>query len=188
MSARTRDATPTARHTPAPELETPRLRLLPFAPEHIGALHRLWTHPDVRRFLWDDRIISATEAARVVTASVESFAARGYGMWVLVPADDDSVIGFCGLRDVADPPGVELLYGLHPDRWGHGLATEAARTALRFVFTGLGLDAVLAGGDEPNAASLRVIQRLAMTPHARVPGAFGEILYYRIDRAAFAAG
>jgi ribosomal-protein-alanine N-acetyltransferase len=174
--------------TAGTRLESSRLRLDPATPEHVGTLHRLWTHPDVRRFLWDGRVISESEAAEVVTASVESFAARSYGTWVLVPRDDDSVIGFCALRDSTEPPGIELLYGLHPDRWGQGLATEAARTVLRFAFTVIGLDAVLSGADEPNVASLRVIRRLAMTPHVRVPGAFGDILFHRIDRTAFKAG
>jgi RimJ/RimL family protein N-acetyltransferase len=171
--------------TAGARLESARLRLLPAAPEHVGALHLLWAHPEVRRFLWDGRTISEREAGGAVTASAGSFAAHGYGTWVLVAREDESVIGFCGLRDSSEPPGVELLYGLHPDRWGQGLATEAARAVLRFAFTVLGLDAVLAGSDEPNVASLRVIGRLGMTPHARVPGAFGDVLFYRLDRAAF---
>ena len=61
-------------------LETERLLLIPFDREHLPFLHRLWTDPEVRRYLWDDRIISVDEAAEVVEASLQ-----GPGMWGAPP-------------------------------------------------------------------------------------------------------
>lgn len=144
-------------------LRTQRLELVPFEREHVSFLHRLWTDPDVRRFLWDDRVIGADEAAEVVESSLRSFEEHGFGMWVvrLLPSRDP--VGFCGLRHFGEPPqDVEILYGLLPDRWGAGLATEAAEAVLRFAFA-RGLPRVLAGADPPNAASFGVMQRLGMT-------------------------
>lgn len=54
-----------------PILESPRLRLRPVAPDDSAALWALWCDPDVRRYLWDDRVISREEAdARVADCPV----------------------------------------------------------------------------------------------------------------------
>ena len=57
-------------------LTTARLRLRPFAPGDVEALHAHWTDPDVRRYLWDGREIARQEAADVVEESLASFPAR----------------------------------------------------------------------------------------------------------------
>jgi RimJ/RimL family protein N-acetyltransferase len=142
---------------------TTRLRLTPFCRDDIPFLHRLWTDPGVRRFLWDDRVISIDEAADVVEASETSFRERDFGFWTVVR--DDEPIGFVGFREF--PPSIELLYALLPQHWGQGLATEASRAALDFVFKRCPFTEVYAGTDPPNAASLRVIERLGMRFHSR---------------------
>jgi RimJ/RimL family protein N-acetyltransferase len=37
-------------------IETPRLRMRPFATGDVDELYRLWIDPGVRRFLWDDQV------------------------------------------------------------------------------------------------------------------------------------
>ncbi|HEX5718836.1 MAG TPA: GNAT family N-acetyltransferase [Thermoanaerobaculia bacterium] len=154
-------------------LETERLLLIPFDREHVPFLHRLWTDTEVRRYLWDDRIISVDEAAEVVEASLQS-----YGMWLLRRKDDGEDIGFCGLRDFDDPPQVEILYALFPAHWRQGLATEASREVLRYVFEDLGLDKVYAGADPPNETSFKVMERLGMTFDSRRIIDGREAIYY----------
>ena len=141
------------------KLQSERLTLIPFRPEHVDDLHALWTHADVRRYLWDDEVISREQAAEVVEASEESFREHGFGLWALSLVGDDELIGFAGLRHFGCGDEVELLYGLHPDHWGRGLATEASRAVLDHGFS-LGLTEIFAGSDPPNVASLRVMDRL----------------------------
>ena len=59
-------------------LVTEHLRLVPFAFLHLGDLHRLWTDPQVRRFLWDDQIISEQEATEVIEVSLQTFEQHGF--------------------------------------------------------------------------------------------------------------
>jgi hypothetical protein len=54
------------------ELATARLRLLPWSHSDIDALHQLWLQPDVRRFLWDDIVITRERASEVVEGAVTS--------------------------------------------------------------------------------------------------------------------
>jgi ribosomal-protein-alanine N-acetyltransferase len=142
-------------------LTSRRLTLHPLAPEHLDAMHALWTDPGVRRYLWDNLVISRERAAEVIAGSQADFAAHRYGLWSVVENTSGRIIGFCGLRS-GDEEGVpELLYGLLPRYWGHGFATEAAQAVLSYAFA-LGYPEVVAATDVPNDASARVLERLGM--------------------------
>lgn len=148
------------------ELETERLRLRPFALDDVDALHRQWTEPGVRRFLWDDEIIARETVEEVVRSSRDSFAAKGYGLWVLEYKDESGVIGFCGFRDSdafdEREGSIELLYGLSERWWGQGLAAEAAQAVVMYGFERCGFKRILAITDAPNTASVRVMEKAGM--------------------------
>src|SRR5262245_1619139 len=136
----------------AATIDTPRLRLRPCTADDAPALHALWTEPDVRRHLWDGEVISPERAAATGGAGVGSSADVGYGLWAVVPREAERLVGFCGLRASGDD--VEVVYGIAPSRWRHGLATEAVRAVLAHAFGTLGLARVVGETDPPNAASL----------------------------------
>jgi ribosomal-protein-alanine N-acetyltransferase len=68
-------------------LRTPRLELRPVAGDDGGALHALWMHPDVRRYLWDDAILPRSETDAIVLRSEALFAEQCHGLWVATEAD-----------------------------------------------------------------------------------------------------
>lgn len=95
-----------------------------------------------------------------------------YGLWAVVPRDSGIPVGSVMLKLL---PGVdegrltgdvEVGWHLHPDSWGNGYATEAARGALeRGLAAGIRrIHAVVSPG---NAASIAVTRRLGMTPVGR---------------------
>jgi len=173
---------------PLPELESPRLRLRALQESDIEELYHLWINPEVRRHLWDDQVISRELAAETVRPSLLSAETEALGMWMVFRKDNGSLAGFCGFRRIAGSSEVELLYGLWPHFWGQGLATEASRAAVEWLFVTHDLDRVLAGADLANTASFRVMRRLKMTPIegkvAAVPGA----QYYELRRAVDSFG
>jgi ribosomal-protein-alanine N-acetyltransferase len=172
-----------------PCLETARLFLRPLEGSDLDALHALWTDRQVRKYLWDDGIISRERAAQEIRRSESDFDSHGYGQWGVFPleaiGEPKTMIGFCGLRRFGDPPEVEVLYGLAPKYWGRGLATEAARAVLGFGFEQAGVQQVLAGADAPNIASFGVMQRLGMT-YSRNEQVHGlTAVYFSLSRQAF---
>ncbi|MGE0682995.1 MAG: GNAT family N-acetyltransferase [Candidatus Binatia bacterium] len=172
-----------------PRLITARLRFQPFTLDDVDALHHLWTDPDVRRYLWDDKIISHETAEEVVRASLFSFQEHRFGFWTLRSLENEAIIiGFCGLRFFADLPEIEILYGVTPEHWGQGLATEAAKAVLRYGFEELQLPKIWGGADAPNVASIRVLQKLGMTYEKTVSMPLGEGPYYSLKREAFHPG
>lgn len=145
------------------ELLTERLRLRPIGDGDIDDLHRLWIDPDVRRYLWDGRIIARDAVEEIVAASIHSFRERGFGFYAIFFRDAVELIGFCGLRMFEDNEQVELLYGVHPHHWGAGIANEAATDVLRDAFQRVGVQRVIAATDTPNQRSVSVLQRLGMS-------------------------
>jgi ribosomal-protein-alanine N-acetyltransferase len=151
-----------------PPLTTARLDLRPCALGDVAVLTALWREPDVRRYLWDDEIVSDELATEVVQAFLASADQRGYGLWLLLRRSGGELLGFAAMRDIAGSsqlvgsPQVELIYGLAPAAWGQGLATEAARAVLAYGLETLGHEQIWARTDPPNLASQRVIERLGM--------------------------
>ena len=145
-----------------PAIETTRLTLRPWSLDDIDAMHRVWTDPQVRRFLWDDEVISRQRAATTVESAVATASQTGIGFWCVLLKPNNPLAGFCGFRLIEGTADFELLYGLLPEFWGRGLASEACYAALDYAFKNGGLTRVYARADTPNQASVRVMERLGM--------------------------
>ena len=142
-------------------LTTKALELRPCTPEDLDVLYSLWTDPEVRRFLFDDREISREEAHGFLARSEDCFREEGYGLWLFFERGEQSVGGFSGL--LRSPDGeASLLFGTRPDLWGRGYAFQAATAVVDHALLTLGLARVVADVDEPNRASVRVLEKLGM--------------------------
>jgi RimJ/RimL family protein N-acetyltransferase len=90
-----------------------------------------------------------------------------YGLWALEVRSSSEFIGFVGLAmpswDAAFTPCTEIGWRLAQPAWGHGYATEAARTALDRAFGPAGLDTVVSFATTGNVRSQGVMQRIGMT-------------------------
>ena len=159
---------------------TGRLLLSPAGVDDIDALHRLWIEPGVRRYLWDDVVISRERAAAAVASSLESFRTRGFGLWIA--RADGRAVGSAGLRAVGED--VELLVAIAPELWRRGYGIEAARAVLAFGFEQAGLTRIVGHADPPNQASIRLMEALGMRATGRVVLDGLELLRYAIDAPA----
>lgn len=167
------------------QIQTRRLSMRPFTMNDVDALHRLWTDPQVRKYLWDDIVIPREQAVAVVESSIASFEQCGFGFWAVFTKNEGELIGFCGFRLFDDPPEVEILYGFAPAFWRQGLATEASKAMLRFGFEECGLDRIYAGADPPNAASFRVMEKCGMRFAKRMRINNIETIYHVVTKEAF---
>lgn len=57
----------------------------------------------------------------------------------------------------------EIWYKLHPDYWGKGFGTEAAKALIDFGFSTLNLHRIEAGCAVQNIASARILEKAGMT-------------------------
>lgn len=161
-------------------LDSFSLILQPCTEAHIDLLHAHWLEPEVRRYLWDGRLIERETVREVVASSLESSQRYGYGLWVLLSKPEGGFRGVCGLRE-GPPAGPELLYSVSAKHWGAGIATESARTVLRYAFEALSLACVTATVDKPNVASLRVLEKLGFYVVEEKPVQGNWIVSYEIS-------
>jgi len=151
-----------------PMIRTERMLLRPWMREDVDALHALWTAPEMRRYLWDDVVISRETAEQAVESHLATVDKNRIGYWALhIPPPISSapapIVGFCGFRHIEDGPDIELMYGLEAEFWGKGLATEACFAVLDYLWRSTSYQCVYARTDPPNRRSVGVMLRLGMT-------------------------
>jgi RimJ/RimL family protein N-acetyltransferase len=76
------------------------------------ALHAIFTEPGVRRYLFDDILLTRAETHRHVEAACR------HGAWVVLR--DGEIIGLTSLRATGD--GRELMIAIGERHWGGGIA------------------------------------------------------------------
>jgi ribosomal-protein-alanine N-acetyltransferase len=171
------------------EIRTSRLRLGPIGLDDLDELHRLWTDPEVRKYIWDGVAIGVEEAVSIIAQSSGYFLYQRFGLWAMKRAEvssaRDRIIGFCGFWYFRDPPELELIYGLEPANWGKGLATEAARAMIRYGFDQLSFESIAGSTDAANARSVLVMERAGMTLTRRAVVGGIDTLFYAISRTEY---
>jgi RimJ/RimL family protein N-acetyltransferase len=145
------------------ELTTARLRLRAWttAPGDLDRLTDIYSRDEVSRWLGGTPSVPPAElVAR--WAAVHDLDAR-FGCWA-IERPDGVIAGTVLLKPLPNGVGeVEVGWHLHPDSWGHGYATEAARAVIERGFDA-GLPEVYAVVRPGNTASLAVCARLGMQP------------------------
>ena len=147
-------------------IETGRLVLRPAVDADREALAALNGDPRVGDWLGGalDRAASDAFVDRVQAHE----AAHGFGFWAVERRTDARVIGMTGVWWVpprmAMPDTVEIGWRFHPDAWGQGYATEAAKAALTYGFSTLRLPEIVAFTARANLASQGVMRRIGMVP------------------------
>jgi RimJ/RimL family protein N-acetyltransferase len=137
-------------------------------PSDVDRLFDTYSRWEVARWLGaTPKALSTRDEAAAV---VDRWAGRcvGYqGVWAVRVRDTGVVAGTVLLVPLPGAAGqVEVGWHFHPDSWGHGYATEAARGALARGFAH-GLAEIFAVVRPGNDRSMAVCRRLGMTPLGR---------------------
>jgi RimJ/RimL family protein N-acetyltransferase len=166
---------------------TARLRLRPIAAADVATLHAMWTDPEVRRYLWDDIVISRERAEEMVGAMIAGAERNGRGMWLVYERGAAEPVGFAGFLPRREPAQGALIYGLIPRAWGRGYGTESAQAIVDYGFGNLGLETIVASADVPNQPSVRVLERLGMRFVKREVVHGIDLVFYQLDAHAWRA-
>ncbi|QYX56554.1 GNAT family N-acetyltransferase [Roseovarius sp. SCSIO 43702] len=168
-------------------IDTPRLRLRPYAQTDLALATATLTDPRVTRYVCDPK--TPAEVAALMPLITRRGAGGRLGMWAVERRDTGATIGDGILTplpiDAPDTdwasldPGrypdaeIEVGYMLLPEAWGQGFATEICTALLRFAFTRTALAEIVAITDPDNAASQRVLVKSGMIPEG-ARRAYGE--------------
>lgn len=170
-------------NAPSFPITTARLLLRPLRRDDVDALAEVYQHPLVMRWIGSR---TREDVAREVGLQLEHQASLGWSFWAVEDRRTARMIGDCGLQPLEHRgPEVELGYDLHPDAWGRGLATEAARAVMEQAFGPLEIDRVIAVVKPDHVASQRVLEKAGLHP-AGTRVAYGEsMLLYEARRLEY---
>ena len=167
-----------------PILETERLRIRPFTPTDLTAVHHIyqgigWVDPSksdqqqletLQQWLhWNT--INHVEQAKIGQppygdrAIVLKSSGQLVGAAGLVPSFDafSQLPYFGGVENGRFQPEVGLFWVIGAEQQRQGFATEAAQALISFAFTTLKLSRIVATTEYDNTASQSVMQKCGMT-------------------------
>ncbi|MCE4994129.1 GNAT family N-acetyltransferase [Staphylococcus xylosus] len=110
---------------------------------------------------------------------------------VLVNPDTDKVIGTIQLVIDEVNKSAEIEFIIHPNYWNNGIATNIAKTIIKYAFKVLKLNRVAASIDSNNTAARKVLQNLEMKlegvlrENRLVDGEYRDTLSYAILRSEY---
>ena len=145
-----------------PEIQTARLRFRQLTRNDLDALALIVSDAEVMKYLGIEAGATLTrdETEVALDKMIYFWKLHGLGRWAVVNREDEKLVGLCGFRLHDATP--ELFYLFARESWGKGLATEAARAALRYGFEELGVERIIAVTRHANVASIRVMNKAGM--------------------------
>jgi RimJ/RimL family protein N-acetyltransferase len=96
----------------------------------------------------------------------EKWQEKGYCYWAVERLDQNEVIGFIGLSDLAFEapfaPSTDIGWRLGRKHWNHGFATEGAIRCLEYAKQELGINRITAVAPKINRPSIMVMEKIGM--------------------------
>jgi len=156
-------------------LETERLILRHLEPDDLPALFALYKDPETRQYFPD-----GTQSYEQTKEELEWFL-HGHprhpelGLWATVERKSGAFLGRCGLLpwDIDGRHEVELAFLIDKQRWGEGLATEAARGIVDYARQTLALQRLICLILPGNSRSVRVAANVGMVFEREHTGEYG---------------
>jgi RimJ/RimL family protein N-acetyltransferase len=171
-------------------LETDRTVVRPWRPDEVERAFDIYRRWEVAR--WLGSAPRALESVDEATAMLQRWEQRNAeldlgGIWAVQRKDDGVVAGTVLLVPLPGGDGeLEIGWHLHPDSWGQGLASDAARGTVAWGFA-RGLSEVFAVVRPDNAASIAVCHRVGLEALGRTSRYYATELELFHGRAGDAA-
>ncbi len=158
---------------------TARIAAERLQPQHTELIHRMHQSDDVMANLGGRRCLQETQA--YMGHNLAHWQTYGFGIWILRENATGRFMGRGGLRHTVleDNPEVEVAYGLLPEFWNQGLATEFTKRLVQIGSVGFGLTELVSVTLSVNVPSRRVLEKAAFRYERRVMFKAQTHLLYR---------
>lgn len=118
--------------------------------------------PEIRKYLWDDEIITEEKSVQIIEENLKLFRTQGFGLWRVGLKDLNALIGYAGLWYFFDEDQPQLIYVIDPFYQRRNYAVHAGELIIDYAFHRLGFGYLTAATDLGNDASIRVLEKLKM--------------------------
>jgi len=144
-----------------PTLHTERLILREQTPDDTEALIAAFADENYSRFITRQRrALSREEAWLPIAVVAGSWAAMGYGQWIVEERTSGLAVGRIGPWAPAGWPDFEIAWSVFPQHQGKGFAVEGAVAAVVWAHQALGREYVIHLIDPLNTPSEKVATAL----------------------------
>lgn len=164
------------------EIETCRLQLRHFTPNDVDDLYRIYSQPDLFKYMSNDKPLLWEEARAVINSLTENWQQHQFGVWAVVYKKHQELIGHCGFKFLENTQEIQIGYILLKSYWNIGLGTEAAKASLEYGFEIANLERIVAVAKPENIASRRVMEKVGMKYEKDAYYYNNEVVYYSITR------
>lgn len=143
------------------ELHTKRLLLRKMKVSDSPSLFRIWSDPDVTRFMNISSFTDENQAKDMIELLDELAQENKAVRYAIIELESNEIIGSCGFNSIDfENAKVEIGYDLAKSFWGKGYATEAISALLDYAFTTLELNRIEAKVEPENINSIKLLQKL----------------------------
>jgi RimJ/RimL family protein N-acetyltransferase len=144
-------------------IETPRLLLRRWRPEDVDALAGIYADPAIVGRLGP---LTREDAQATIARYEHHWDTLGFGRFAVEDRATGRLVGRVGVMRQPDwtetPEQDEVGWVVAADRWGEGLATEAAAGSIHDAFDRVGLARVVSFTLAENLASRRVMEKCGL--------------------------
>lgn len=167
------------------ELHTERLHLRKMKVSDSSSLFKIWSDPDVTKFMNVSCFTNENQAKEMITLlddlSQDSKAIR----FSIIKIESNEIIGSCGFNSLDfENAKAEIGYDIAKSFWGRGYASEAIYSLLDYAFSSLKMNRIEAKVEPENVNSIKLLQKLNFTfegtlrQYERVDGKFNDLNIY----------
>lgn len=166
-------------------LATRRLRFRNFTGDDVHNLSKLDSDKEVMRYLTDGITFSIQETRkRLEKLILDNNQSMPLGTWAAERIEDNEFVGCFMLKPFPEFEYPGIGYRLVRKYWEQGLATEGVLTILRYGFTSLKLEKIMAITHHENAASIRVLKKTGLKHITTIPF-FNPVPNKEVEAALF---
>lgn len=148
-------------------LFTSRFELSPLTVGDRYAVHKMWTSPGVRRYLWDNEEIPMQQTDEILRRNEMTFVRKQFGLWGARVQGSGELIGFGGFWHFEEDNRHEIMFGVTESFWNWGMGSEIAAGVLEYGRAVLGFDPVYATSDPENHPAVRILAKLGFSEESR---------------------
>ncbi|MFD3262216.1 GNAT family N-acetyltransferase [Paenibacillus lentus] len=167
------------------ELQTERLYLRKMKLSDSPSLFKIWSDPDVTKFMNVDCFTDENQAKEMIKLLDELSQDNKAIRHSIIEMESNEIIGSCGYNAIDfENEKAEIGYDISKAFWGRGYAPEAISSLLNYAFSSLKLNRIEAKVEPGNVNSIKVLQKLNFTfegtlrQYERVNGKFININMY----------
>ena len=142
--------------------ESERLIFRVLTEDNLEDFYNILKIDDVGKWLLTGRGKTWEETLAKIHLYTDNFNELGYGPWGVFEKESGELIGQSGLMPTEDGH-IGLVYSFHPDVWYQGYGSESCELALKYGFTELGVDHIVAYIRPENARSFHVVEKCGLT-------------------------